>query len=97
MKKNYHVFQKFGSLVKTEDGVGTIENIETLREKVRVKIKKGEDTSYKTYSATDVVVIKDAEQEKDDLNVENIEDLKELEKLEKLEELEKKGGENDGI
>ena len=34
---------KVGAIVKTEDGEGTVEEVETLKEKVKVKVKDGDD------------------------------------------------------
>ena len=74
---------KIGAIVKTEDGVGEVCGVETLKEIVRVKLTENNENFYKKYSAKDIKIIKDAE-EKEDLNVENPEDIKELKKLEKL-------------
>ena len=63
--------------------------VETLKEIVKVKFKDGEDTFYKKYSAQDIKIIKNAEED-ESLDVEDPEDLKELQKLEKLEEIESK-------
>ena len=74
-----------GAIVKTEDGEGEIDGIETLKERVRVKIKNsdGDGFVYKRYDAKDVKVIKDVDVEK--LDEEEIKNKKELEELEKLE------------
>ncbi len=74
-----------GAIVKTPDGEGEIDGIETLKERVRVKIKNADDDgySYKRYDAKDVKVIKDVEVEQ--LDEEEIKNKKELEELEKLE------------
>ena len=68
---------KIGAIVKTEDGEGEVDSIETLKEKVRVKIKEGDVNTYKKYDSKDIEIIKDIEEEK-----EEIEDP-ELEKLER--------------
>jgi len=81
---------KVGAIVKTVDGEGEVCGVETLKETVRVKLKDGEDTFFKKYQASDIKIIKDVENEEDNLEVENPEDLKELQKLEKLDELDKK-------
>ena len=78
------------AIVKTADGEGEVCGVETLKEHIRVKFKDGEETFFKKYEAKDITIIKDVEQEDDELNVENMEDLKELQKLEKLEEMDKK-------
>ena len=75
-----------GAIVKTEDGEGEVESIETLKERVKVKIKDNEQDEYfyKRYDAKDVKVIRDAISQV--VNQEEIENKKELEELEKLEE-----------
>ena len=74
-----------GAIVKTEDGEGEVDSIETLKERVRVKIKNSDDDGfvYKKYDAKDIKVIKDVQVEQ--LNEEEIKNKEELEKLEKLE------------
>ena len=77
---------KVGSIVKTSEGEGVIESVETLKEQVRVKIQEdAENYKVKKFDAKDVKVIKDTEekQENDDNNIEQFEDVK--------------GGEADGI
>lgn len=78
---------KVGAIVKTEDGQGVVEEVETLKEKVKVKIRDGEDYFYKRYDAKDVKIIKNIEKQK--LNPEERAHLKELEELEKLDKNEK--------
>ena len=77
-----------GAIVKTQDGEGEVDSIETLKEIVRVKVKdnEGDEYFYKKYNAKDIKVIKDAVNEK--LNQEELEHKKELDELEKLEQLE---------
>ena len=58
---------KVGAIVKTEDGVGEVESVETLKEQLRVKFKDDEVVTYKKYNAKDVVVIKDVEEETDEI------------------------------
>lgn len=82
-----------GAIVKTEEGEGEIDSIETLKEKVRVKIKNGDDYIYRKYDVKDIEVIKDEEKER--LDEEEIEHQKELEELEELEKLEKRNDEID--
>lgn len=38
-----------GAIVETEEGEGEIESIETLKERVRVKIKDGDSYIYRKY------------------------------------------------
>ena len=79
---------KVGAIVKTEDGEGEVDNIETLKEVVRVKFRDGDTTTFKKYPAKDIKVIKNIETEK--VDEEELEHKKELEELEKLEEEDKK-------
>ena len=76
-----------GAIVKTEDGEGEVENIETLKEQIRVKFKDGDGHFYKKYNAKDVKVIKDVIAEK--VDEEELEHKQELEELEKLQEEDK--------
>ena len=76
---------KIGSVVKTPEGTGTVESTEILKECVKVKLKDGENTCYKSFSVNDIKVIKNAEPEK--VKNENNQDLQELEKLERLDKI----------
>ena len=71
-----------GSIVKTPDGTGEVDGIETLKEKIRVKLKDGEGYFYKKYDASDITIIKSAN--KENVNAEEESNKKELEELEKL-------------
>jgi len=71
-----------GSIVKTPDGNGEVDGIETLKEKVKVKLKDGEGYYYKKYNASDITIIKSANRE--NVGEEEAENKKELEELEKL-------------
>ena len=78
---------KIGAIVKTEDGEGTVDSIQTLREIIRVKFRDGEDTFYKRYPASEVKIIKNIGREEIDTEEkEHAKELAELEKLEKLDE-----------
>ena len=78
---------KIGAIVKTESGEGTVEGVEILKEVLKVKIKDGDDFTYKKFDAKDVKVIKDAKQDQiDKEEKENYKELQELEKLEKMDE-----------
>ena len=48
-----------GAIVKTVDGEGVVETVETLAERLRVKIQNGENYTLKKYLAKDVKIIKD--------------------------------------
>ena len=75
---------KVGAIVKTEEGIGDVVAVETLKEIIKVKLKDGEDTFFRRYLAKDITVIKDATVEED----QNDDDLKELKKLEELDKME---------
>ena len=77
-----------GSIVKTPDGNGEVDSVETLKEKIRVKLKDGEGYFYKKYDASDVTIIKSANKEV--IDSEEAANKKELEELEKLEKEDKK-------
>ena len=85
-----------GAIVKTEDGTGEIDNVETLAERVRVKITSGDNFTYKKYNIKDITVIKDAVAEQ--IEAENNEEIEELERLEELDKEDlRKESEEDGI
>lgn len=74
---------KIGAIVKTGDGEGTVDSIETLKEIVRVKLEDKEDGYYfKKYKVSDIKIIKNIE--KEEMNEEEKANLKELEEIEKL-------------
>ena len=68
-----------------------------MKEVVRVKYQDGDEYYFKKHEAKDVVVIKDAEINSDDLEVDSEEDLAELRKREKLEKDDKKNSSQDDI
>lgn len=82
-----------GAIVKTPDGEGEIDNIETLKEIVRVKIKDGDTYTTKKYKVSEIKVLKDNKTEQ--VDEEEIEHKKELEELEKLEEQDTKNRNSD--
>ncbi len=85
-----------GAIVKTPDGVGEVEQVETLAERLKVKIKNGEDYNHKKYNLKDIKVIKDTQKEAYDEEEEK--NKTELEKLERMEEEDlKEGGDKYGI
>ena len=68
---------------------GTVEGVETLKEKLRIKLKDDNgEYYYKKYEAKDIKIIKNVEE--DILNEEEKANLKELQELEKLEKMDKK-------
>ena len=87
---------KIGAIVKTADGEGTVEGVETLKERLRVKLKDDNgENYYKKYDAKDVKIIKNGEEEI--VDEEEKENLKELQALEKLEKMDKKNMQEDEI
>ena len=77
-----------GAIVKTADGTGEVDGVETLKERVKVKFKDGEGFFYKKYDNKDIKIIKDVARE--NIDKEEIEHKKELEELEKLEKEDQK-------
>ena len=87
-----------GAIVKSIDGTGEVDMVETLAERIRVKFKNGEGYTYKKYNLKDIQVIKDSN--KEEMNEEekaNKKELEELEELEKKDSKDKNGGDNYGI
>ena len=84
-----------GAIVKTVDGVGEVDSVETLAEILRVKFKNGEDYNYKKYNLKDINNIKDTKKEA--YSEEEEKNKKELEELERMENEDKNGGDNYGI
>ena len=66
---------KIGSIVKTEEGEGTVDNIETLKEKVRIKFKDKDGFFYKKYDIKDIKILKEAEETNDDSEDEELREL----------------------
>lgn len=85
---------KVGALVKTEAGEGTVEGVEVLKEVLKVKIKDGDDFTYRKFDAKDVKVIKDSKNN-NVIDEEEKQNLKELQELEKLEKMDQKNKSND--
>lgn len=78
---------KVGAIVETAEGEGVVDAIETLKERIRVKLRDGEGYFYKRYDAKDVKIIKNVEENK--VDPEELEHMKELQELEKLEKTDK--------
>ena len=76
---------KIGAIVKTEDGEGVVDFIETLKEIVKVKLKDDNgETYYKKFNASDLEIIKNTSTEVvDEEEKENMAELRKLEELEK--------------
>lgn len=80
-----------GAIVKTTDGVGEVEGVETLKEQIKVKFKDGDGWLHKRYGASDIKIIKDSVKEA--MDSEEMENEKELEEIEKLGKTDKKNEE----
>jgi len=61
---------KIGAVVKTPEGEGTVENVETLKEVIKVKLKDGDDYFFKKYDVKDIKIIKNIGKEKIDIEEE---------------------------
>ena len=85
---------KVGALVKTEAGEGTVEGVEVLKEVLKVKIRDGDDFTYRKFDAKDVKIIKDSKNN-NVIDEEEKQNLKELQELEKLEKIDQKNKSND--
>lgn len=85
---------KIGAIVKTQDGEGVVDNVEILKEQLKVKFKDGDEYFYKKYDAKDVKIIKNGSSN-NKMNLEEAEHLKELKELEKLEKIDKKNSSED--
>ena len=84
-----------GAIVKTPDGVGEVESVETLAERIKVKFKSGDDFSKKKYELKDIKIIKDTQKEA--IDEEEKIHRKELEEIERMEKEDRKGGDKYGI
>ncbi len=87
---------KIGAIVKTEDGEGVVDSVETLKERVRVKLKDSEgEYYYKRFEGNEIKIIKNVSNDK--IDQEEKEHMKELRELEKLEKIDKTNVEEDEI
>ena len=87
-----------GAIVKSVDGTGEVDMVETLAERVRVKFKYGEWYTYKKYNLKEIQIIKDNVKESyNEEETVNQKELAELEELEKKDSKDKKGGDKYGI
>ena len=87
-----------GAIVRTPDGMGEVETVETLAERIKVKIKNGDTYSSKKYNLNELTIIKDTANEQiDEEELEHKKELEELEKLDKIDIENKEGGDNYGI
>lgn len=71
---------KAGAVVSTPDGQGTIVEVNLLKEIIKVKLDKGNETDLKIYKTEEVKVIKDvARVDEADIDLEALKQLKQLE------------------
>lgn len=87
-----------GALVRTaEDGEGTVESVEALRQVVRVKLKDEDGNNYfKKYKVDEVKVLKDTKKSISQ-DFASKEEMQELKKLEAMDKAEKKNSSGDEI
>lgn len=76
---------KVGAIVRTPEGEGTVENVETLKEILKVKIVDKDDVKFKKFGIKDIEIIKDAQIVDDDIDENDLRELKKLEQLDKNE------------
>ena len=87
MKKLPHV----GAIVKTEDGEGTVDQVEVLKEIIRVKLQdENENFYYKRFNATDVKIIKDNKRKVSNDENTTEEELAELKRIEAMDKYDNK-------
>ncbi|MDP4181692.1 MAG: stage 0 sporulation family protein [Bacillota bacterium] len=67
---------RVGAIVSTPDGQGTVMDISMLKELIKVKMDKGNETDLQIYKADEVKVVKDAARDEDaDINFEELKKL----------------------
>jgi cell fate regulator YaaT (PSP1 superfamily) len=87
-----------GALVKTEDGEGTVDTVEVIKEIVKVKLKDEEGNNYfKRYNVSDIKVLKDNKKKAMTEEDASEEDMEELKKIEKLDQYENKNRNKDDV
>lgn len=69
---------KEGAIVETPDGQGVVMAISLLKELIKVKLDKGNETDLKIYNASEVKIIKDVSREDSEEEI-SIDELKQLE------------------
>ena len=77
---------RIGAIVKTADGEGEVCQVETLKERVKVKFKDKDEVFFKRYDLPEIEIIKNVEQDEEE-TAEDIVELKELQKLENLDKI----------
>ena len=86
-KEKLEKLPNIGAIVDTPDGKGEIDAVETLKERVKVKLSTDDGYIFKRYDLKDIKVLKDEIKEK--IDEEEIKNKKELDKLENLEKTDK--------
>ena len=87
MKKLPHV----GAIVKTEDGEGTVDQVEVLKETLKVKLQdENENYYYKRFNAQDVKVIRDNKKKTSEESEATAEELEELKRIEAMDNYDNK-------
>ena len=87
MKKLPHV----GAIVKTEDGEGTVDQVEVLKEIIRVKLQdENENFYYKRFNAADVKILRDNKKKASNDEDTSTEDLAELKRIEAMDKYDNK-------
>lgn len=66
---------KAGAIVETPEGQGVVMGISLLKELVKVRLDKGNETDLKIYNVADVKVIKDVVEEEPDVDIEALKQL----------------------
>ncbi|HOJ09185.1 MAG TPA: stage 0 sporulation family protein [Clostridiales bacterium] len=69
---------KAGAIVETPDGQGVVMEINLIKENVKVKLDKGNETDLQIFDLSEIRIIKDAAMPQDDQDI-DLEALKELE------------------
>ena len=89
---------KIGAIVNTDEGEGTVDSIETLKEIVKVKFKDDDgETYYKKYNAADLKIIQNNTSDEEVVDEEEKENMEELQKLEELEKQDRETETEDDI
>ena len=89
---------KIGAIVNTDEGEGTVDSIETLKEIVKVKFKDDDgETYYKNFNASDLKIIQNNTSNEDVVDEEEKENMAELQKLEELEKQDRETETEDDI
>ena len=83
-----------GAIVKTAEGEGTVDSVETLKEIVRVKLKDDDgENYYRKFPASELKVIKDTKRN----NKSEFQDEEDIQELKKIEELDKRDKKNASV